>query len=310
MLRQAGGGALRIPLDWPSRRLEHWGEKLNLYSYRNMTYSEDAIRAFAGVLQRLETIYPKGFFWGLPVEDFDWALLWSSQVPPVRREGFPTWSWAGWRGPLFFGQPIDVEKTRRFPIDLEINGLISGQWKRIFTTRSDSHTSGDSVCVVIQNDPINRAARVEPPAPKLDLQQYPSGEEAGYLFITAVFLHFTPNFETPLTGTYRAGVHETFSFRIKGVRCLISIMSTDRWIPGQWVSDRWVIDRREQNEWTCILISRDHNRGFIVHHLMLVKVQSTNNIAERATVLQLLVPQDKLDILEEFRPRKRQIVLG
>ena len=90
MLRQAGAGALRIPLDWPSRRLEHWGEKLNLYSYRNMKYAGDGLRAFAGVLQRLETIYPKGFFWGLPVEDFDWALLWRSQVPPMRREGFPT----------------------------------------------------------------------------------------------------------------------------------------------------------------------------------------------------------------------------
>jgi hypothetical protein len=74
---------VRIPLDWPSRRLEHWGEKLNLYSYRNMKYSEDAIRAFAGVLQRLETIYPKGYFWGLPVEDFDWALAWKSQMPPT-----------------------------------------------------------------------------------------------------------------------------------------------------------------------------------------------------------------------------------
>jgi Heterokaryon incompatibility protein (HET) len=95
MLRQAGSGALRIPLDWPSRRLEHWGEKLNLYSYRDMTYDEDALRAFAGVLQRLETIYSKGFVVGLPVEDFDWALLWRSQVPPLRRPGFPSWSWAG-----------------------------------------------------------------------------------------------------------------------------------------------------------------------------------------------------------------------
>jgi hypothetical protein len=43
MLRQARAGALRVPLDWPSQRLEHWSEKLNLYSYRNMKYSEDAI---------------------------------------------------------------------------------------------------------------------------------------------------------------------------------------------------------------------------------------------------------------------------
>ena len=310
MLRQAGGGALRIPLDWPSRRLEHWGEKLNLYSYRTMTYPEDAIRAFAGVLQRLETIYPDGFFWGLPFEDFDWALLWRPQVPHVRREGFPTWSWAGWRGPLFFGQPINVSETRRFPTYLEINGLISGQLKRIFATSSDFHTNSDSAGIVIPNNPIDKASRVELRAPEPDLQQYPSAEEAGYLFITAVFLHFTPNFETPRTGTYQAGAHETFSFRIKGVQCHIMAESTDRWVPGQWVSGRWVVDWRKREEWTCVLIARDHYHGFVVHHLMLVKMQSANNIAERATVLQLLVPLDRLDILEEFLPRKRQIVLG
>lgn len=313
MLRQAGAGALRIPLDWPSRRLEHWGEKLNLYSYRNMTYPEDAIRAFEGVLQRLQTIYSKGFFWGLPVEDFDWALLWRSQMPPVRREGFPTWSWAGWRGPLFFGQPFDVEKTRRIPTDLEISRSKFGQMDRIFATKCDSPASHDSVCIVLQNDPIDKAAQIQPPEPEFHLDQYPSAEEAGYLFITAIFLHFTPNFERPRTRTHQASEYdsyETFSFRIKDVKCLIRIMSTDRWIPGHWVSDRWTLDQQKQEELTFILIARDHVQGFILHHLMLIDMRKQSGIAERATVLELLVPLDDLHILEEFRPQKRRIVLG
>jgi len=310
MLRQAGAGALRIPLDWPSRRLEHWGEKLNLYSYRNMKYSEDGIRAFAGVLQRLETIYPKGFFWGLPIEDFDWALLWRSQVPPVRREGFPTWCWAGWRGPLFFGQPRDVKQTRRFPTYLQIDGFLSGKFTRIFGTDGDINTDHDGVCVVLRNDPIDRAIRVEQQESKLDVEQYPSAEAAGYLFISAVVLHFTPNFENPQTGTFQSGVYEQFSFRIKGVRCLIRITSTDRWIPGQWISDKWVIDQQEVKGWTCILIARDHIQSYILHHLMLIKTKDGDNVLERATVFELLVPLDELDVLEEFKPRKRQIVLA
>jgi len=310
MLRQAGAGALRIPLDWPSRRLEHWGEKLNLYSYRNMKYDEDGLRAFAGVLQRLETIYPKGFFWGLPIEDFDWALLWRSQRPPVRREGFPTWCFAGWRGPLFYGQPNDVKKTRRIPTDLEIRRSESGEMTQLFAATSDFPASNDTVCIVLRNDPIEKAARNEPQEPEFHLDQYPSAEKAGYLFITAVFLHFTPNFERPRTGIQSAGEYETFLLVINDVKCLIGITCTDRWIPGHWDSDRWILDHQKPEEETFILIARDHAHGFVSHHLMLVKTQEQNGIAQRATVLQLLVPLDDLDILEEFRPRKRRIVLG
>jgi hypothetical protein len=309
MLRQAGAGALRIPLDWPSRRLEHWGEKLNLYSYRNMKYAEDGIRAFAGVLQRLETIYPKGFFWGLPVEDFDWALLWRSQVPPVRREGFPTWSWAGWKGSLFYGQPMDVKKTRRIPTDLEIRRSKSGHMEQIFATKCYSPASDEIVCIVLRNDPIDRAARLEPPELEFDLEQYPDAEEKGYLFITGIFLEFLPDFGRPRTGTYQAGQYETFSFRIREVQCHIRITSTDRWVPGHWDAESWVLDLQKQDEWIFILIARDYAEGFILHHLMLIGMRNQRSIAERATVLELLVPLDNLEILEEFRPRKRRIVL-
>lgn len=310
MLRQAGAGALRIPLDWPSRRLEHWGEKLNLYSYRNMKYAGDALRAFAGVLQRLETIYPKSFFWGLPIEDFDWALVWRSQAPPIRREGFPSWSWAGWRGPLFYGQPIDVKKTRRIPTDLEVSAVKSGQLERVFATKCSFPPSHDRICILIGSDPIDRAARNEPFESDLDLLRYPSAEKSGYLFIDAVFLHFTPDFSRPRIRPLQSGEYETFSFQTRGVTCLIRITSTDRLISGRWVSDSWVLDPQVQGEGTFILIARDHAQGFILHHLMLIKTQDQSGVAERVTVLELLVPLDELDVLEEFRPMKRRVILS
>ncbi|KAH0565586.1 hypothetical protein GP486_001019 [Trichoglossum hirsutum] len=308
MLRQAGAGALRIPLDWPSRRLEHWGEKLNLYSYRNMTYAGDAVKAFAGVLQRLGTIYPKGFFWGLPVDDFDWALTWRPQVPPTRRKGFPTWSWAGWKGPLFYGQPIDVNKTRQIPTDLKIGACKTGQIEQIFASKGDCITGKNGVGIIILNDPIHKAAQLEPQDPEFRLDNYPAAEKDGYLFITAICLHFTPNFSSPRTGTYAAGQNETFLFKIKDVHCFIRIFSTDRYIPGEWTGTHWAIDQKKQQEvGTFILLARDHVEGFILHQLMLVNIQGS--IAERATILELLVPLDKLEILEEFEPRKRRVVL-
>jgi hypothetical protein len=310
MLRQAGAGALRIPLDWPSRRLEHWGEKLNLYSYRNMKYSEDAIRAFAGVLQRLETIYPKGYFWGLPVEDFDWALAWRSQMPPTRRKGFPTWSWAGWRGPLFFGQPIDVAKTRRIPTDLEIGARKGGRMEQIFATKGDCIASKNGIGLTILNDPIHKAAQLESQDPEFHLDKYPTAERDGHLFITAICLSFTPNFSNPRTGTYASGQNETFSFRIKDVHCFLRIFSTDRYIPGTWTGEKWEIDHEKTAVGTFILLARDHLQGFILHQLMLINMQEPSGLAERATVLELLIPLDELELLEELKPQKRRIVLA
>ena len=181
---------------------------------------------------------------------------------------------------------MDVKKTRRIPTELEISRSKSGQMERIFATKCDSPVSHDSVCIVLRNDPIEMAERIEPPEPEFHLDQYPSAAEAGYLFITAVFFHFTPGFERPRTGSRQTGEYETFSVKIRDVRCLIRIVSTDRWIPGQWVSDGRILDEQKQEEWTCILVARDHVQGFILHHLMLIKMQKQSGIAERATVLE------------------------
>lgn len=313
MLREAGGGALRIPLDWPSRRLEHWGEKLNLYSYRDMKYSEDAIRAFAGVLQRLEIIYPRGFFCGLPREDFDWALLWRSQVPPQRREGFPTWSWAGWRGPLFFGQPLDVTKTRRIPTFLQIDAIVDGTVEHLIKRDPQSCVDSSGLSILLWNDPVCVAAQSQirnrkPTAVGETLGEAP-GDRKNFLFLLAVAFQFTPDFSTPLTGTYRSGEYETFRFTVQDVRCLIRITSTDRCIPGSWSPNGWVIDKNKVAEWTCLLIARDHLQGYILHHLMLVRFHQGTEVAERVTVFELLVPLDDLEVLNSLGIQKLCVYL-
>ena len=92
--------------------------------------------------------------------------------------------------------------------------------------------------------------------------------------------------------------------------CLIRIFSTDRYIPGKWTGKHWFIDSTKQEEGAFILLARDHIEGFILHQLMLINMQKSSGLAERATILELLVPLDKLEILEELNPRKRRIVLA
>jgi hypothetical protein len=45
------------------------------------------------------------FLWGLPSSCFEVAMTWRSKdlFPIVKRDGFPSWSWAGWQG---FAHPV------------------------------------------------------------------------------------------------------------------------------------------------------------------------------------------------------------
>jgi hypothetical protein len=71
------------------------------FTNRKFTNEEDTLDAVAGVLRVLqETVLPKGFLFGLPLDLFRSALLWThSSTGPLRQrviDSFPSWSWAAW----------------------------------------------------------------------------------------------------------------------------------------------------------------------------------------------------------------------
>ncbi|KAF4637187.1 hypothetical protein G7Y89_g893 [Cudoniella acicularis] len=69
------------------------------YITRQLSYQSDALNAFAGALTDLSKELNTPFIWGLPASAFDDALSWRYvfQKASQRREGFPSWSWLGWR---------------------------------------------------------------------------------------------------------------------------------------------------------------------------------------------------------------------
>jgi hypothetical protein len=212
---------------------------------------------------------------------------------------------------LFFGQPLDVKKTRRIPIPLEICSLFGSERPNpIFISRCDTLTSATALSIVIRNDPVEKAAKFEPLETGYRLEERQSTENVNCLLITGIVLHFIPDFSDPRNGTAQAGQYETFAFKMKETQCYLRIFSMDRYIPGEWSGDRWILDDEEQKEWTCILLARDHLQGFILHHLMFINLDDDTGIAERCTVFELLVPLNDLDILEEFKPCRRRIVLA
>ena len=90
---------------WPC--LKKWDNLVCIYMLRILTYDEDVLRAFSGILEALSSGMLGGFLFGLPQEFFDATLLWIPQRNLTRVEdtksgtvkiALPSWSWAGWKG--------------------------------------------------------------------------------------------------------------------------------------------------------------------------------------------------------------------
>ncbi|KAI3343888.1 heterokaryon incompatibility protein-domain-containing protein [Ustulina deusta] len=88
---------------------------VELYTERELTKTQDILAAFSGVSNVLKGRMRAPFVHGLPSSHFDLALLWESTRAPERRmiadsaekksysiPDFPSWSWAGWIGPVAF----------------------------------------------------------------------------------------------------------------------------------------------------------------------------------------------------------------
>lgn len=83
------------------------------YSKRSITKPSDKLRAFTGILNFLRRPLRGAFFFGLPANLFDVALLWKNLGPSIRssKNSFPSWSWAGWDGPVMYDLVDSMNNT-------------------------------------------------------------------------------------------------------------------------------------------------------------------------------------------------------
>jgi Heterokaryon incompatibility protein (HET) len=89
-----------------STAFDTYTEIISEYTQRHLTYQTDALAAFLGVRKKLERGFTGVLLHGLPIREFDAALLWSPVGTSSRRCDlvsntplFPSWSWLGWVGP-------------------------------------------------------------------------------------------------------------------------------------------------------------------------------------------------------------------
>jgi Heterokaryon incompatibility protein (HET) len=116
---QFGSSKTRQALPFDAEAYESYNNAVSEFSHRQLTFPEDTINAFSGVMRVMEKLFGTRFCKGLPEAFIDAALLWSSQPKGrhynyengpethlkiyLRRPEFPSWSWSGHGGNLDLG---------------------------------------------------------------------------------------------------------------------------------------------------------------------------------------------------------------
>ncbi|KAK1580161.1 heterokaryon incompatibility protein [Colletotrichum navitas] len=134
------------------------------YTSREMTYWGDKLNAFAGLGAIYERQMDTKLVFGLPTNQLDMALLWSTTDGPSleRLPDFPSWSWTGWKGAVHYStsNPEALSPTCRFWIvdrDLRATGDGMILSKRLVQTwEADDYVPHERQVRVRLIDPGNR----------------------------------------------------------------------------------------------------------------------------------------------------------
>ncbi|KAK0645458.1 heterokaryon incompatibility protein-domain-containing protein [Cercophora newfieldiana] len=130
-------GPLHTALE--KKDLEGYGALVYHYSRRAITNNSDALRAMAGLTRRFSESLGYPIFYGLPTGVFDAAILFRGEAPLGRRVGFPSYSWAGWIGPLEWAAYTSYDAPTLYSVATLRPWLDKRTWI-VWYTRSPSGT--------------------------------------------------------------------------------------------------------------------------------------------------------------------------
>lgn len=103
---------------------EHFGRNfwslVKAYSKRQLSFESDVIRAFTGILKSIEPDFGYSV-WAIPSKEFVRGLTWAHSLHKMdlRRPGFPSWSWTGWRSNT--GNELHFKNCKRTDADLVVS---------------------------------------------------------------------------------------------------------------------------------------------------------------------------------------------
>jgi hypothetical protein len=93
---------------------------VKVYSRRQLSFEMDVLRAFSGVLKSVEADFGPSV-WGVPSHEFTRGMTWAHTEHhlSLRRDGFPSWSWVGWRGNT--AARLQFKQCKRSDADLMVS---------------------------------------------------------------------------------------------------------------------------------------------------------------------------------------------
>ncbi|KAE8449748.1 hypothetical protein EG329_007523 [Mollisiaceae sp. DMI_Dod_QoI] len=297
--RRFGNGTLRNNVARGSGRPKDYmmiyGTLLSLYSFRNMKTESDALNAFSGILQHLKTLaHPNGFFWGLPVDELNWSLLWCSYGKLQRREGFPAWSWAGWTGVVYPGWPADMDDPHRSWTYFFAWKVEGGTLVQIYPTDDNSEKrtkvfEQETVFDKIADLPLSSGERV--------VEDLVEAEKDGFLVLDCAVcgLEF-------IVGDKHSwqdfGPFQHFKIQMNGMTCTLrTVKWTVDYSPGDVVELKGLA-----------LVGREKFGRWVYHHFLQIEVDGEGT-ARTSGVWALMVPLGANEVLGKVDVVRRKVVL-
>ena len=105
----------------PGHQLKTYLAMVQQYSTRQLTFESDEADAMKGILRAFGHVMdnrPNSFYDGIPTSAIDQLLCWrvAQHEPDKRREGFPSWSWYGWKQTPIFPEELweEVESKKYY----------------------------------------------------------------------------------------------------------------------------------------------------------------------------------------------------
>ena len=298
-----GTGVLRSPFIPESSpydgRLDKYSTLVTLYKYRSLTKHSDAINGFSAILQALEqSEYSDGFFWGLPIADLNWALLWEGRRgSPQRQKDFPTWSWANWRGAIWPGKPQGDQRDNphRHSPDLRMWKKSQRELEKTFET---SYLDVDPEDLQDPDDPLSKEIKLKETNCLQTLANLMGPESRRMLCIESVILHFKPDLSDPEEEDFDPDGHKYFTMYVRDVPLLLRIVRTNELLRRSYQGQKRMF----------ALLARDIvDEGWVEHFLLLLR--PVRDFFERCGVVRLSVQQTRLRILEELGLTKTRVLL-
>lgn len=107
-----------IPQKW-SINIVSYQKTVEAFVTRDITYPGDVLNAFEGIAQRMRSIFRSEFMYGIPQSELEYCMLWEPWGGKFTRRCdakgdalFPSWSWAGWIGPIRYNWEEKLSRVK------------------------------------------------------------------------------------------------------------------------------------------------------------------------------------------------------